>query len=186
MAKEGDPIAERVLAQVPGWLFLLVGLTLVALAVLTPAWMGCQRSAWRHEVMQARAEAAQREHRRYQQFHTALKQGDPLLLERLAYAQLRMKPTDTRLAGPPADSPVPGGSDARPRTGPTGEPAMLPIVDWLAVPMPRVGQQLDPFQPRDTRLTRLATGPSRWVMLAAGLLFAVAGLAGGPRRAEAS
>jgi hypothetical protein len=177
MARDGEPIAERAVSQLPGWLFLLTGLTLIALAVLTPAWLACREARHRHAVIEARAEAVARETDRYRQFHTALKARDPLLLERLAYAQLRMKPADARLARP-----VPGGGEATARQ--PAAPAMIPIADWLDVPTPRVGEQLDPYEPMNTRLTRLATGTSRWAMLAAGLCCAAGGLLAGAGRSD--
>jgi hypothetical protein len=179
-----QPLAARVLAVVPGWLFLLVGLTLVAIAVLTPGWLDCRRLAWQHALMQAQAQAMERQAQRYAQFHQALKHEDPVLLERLAYVQLRLKPADTRLVRPSEPgsprSAIPGGGEqAQPAT--PAEPARLPIARWLHEPLPQAGQEIAPYQPPQSRLTRLATGDSRFALLAAGLLCGVGGLLAGGR-----
>jgi hypothetical protein len=177
MAESEDTLMERALAVVPGWLFLLAGLTMVAAAVLTPSWLASQKLAWQHALMEAQAQALQKQARRYDQFNEALKRHDPVLLERLAYVQLRMKPANARLVLPEqADrwgGSIPGGGE---RATSDPEPGMLPIASWLHQPLPTVGQEVAPYRPPDSRLTRLATGQSRFLLLAAGLLCGIGGL----------
>jgi hypothetical protein len=172
--------AERGLTALPGWLFLLAGLALIAAAVLTPTWLQARELAHRHRVLEARAEALGAQRARYEQFHEALKQHDPVLLERLAYVQLRMKPADAKLLAPQQPSAIPGGGEGsdQARLG----AAMLPISAWLHVPLPKVGREIPPLQPVDTRLVRLATGHTRHGMLAAGALCAIGGLFSGTGR----
>jgi len=181
MAEADDPIGERVLARLPGWLFLIAGLAMIGAVVLTPTWLAADALAGRHALMAAQREAMLEHRERYQHFYTALKRGDPLLLERLAYEQLRLKPRDARPAFPRrADDPgqaIPGGGEGR--AGFRAGPSMIPVTDWLARPLPQAGSDATIERPRQSMLTRIATGGSRWVLLAAGLLCVAGGLLAG-------
>lgn len=192
-----NSVFDRVLAALPGWLLLGAGLALMAAVVLTPAWLDWHKLAWQREVVEAQSEHLAAQAARYERFHVALRRDDPVVLERLAYVELGLKPADkTPLPGAPLTPGLEeGGStarhhfagyrlsnglsdDATPRR-PTVVPptATVGSVDhWLARPLPKVGQELPVYQPPRSRLTRLATGHSRFAMLAAGLACIVAGL----------
>jgi hypothetical protein len=183
MARESTPAAIRVLAKAPGWVFVLAGLALIAAPVLVPPWLASQRVAYQHHVLEQRAEALTRQRERYDQFLSALEAADPLLLKRLAYEQLRMKPAHPE--NPPAEAPggesVPGGGEQASRdSGGTqrlaADSPMVPVDAWLDRPLPRVGAGIEPYTPPRSRLVRLATGYTRWGMLGAGLLTLAAGL----------
>lgn len=155
---------DRVFDALPGWLFVLCGLALVSIVVLTPAWLDAHETAWRLKVMQAQAQALHEQAQRYRDFQTALEADDPVVLERLAMTHLRM-----RLTGkwPIHTTPV---------TQDTAD-----VGAWLAVSQPRIGRELLPYAAPDNRLTRLALGPGRAGLLAVGLLCLIAGLFFNPR-----
>lgn len=188
MSADPDHPAERFLAALPGWLFLVAALALLAMVIVTPPWLAVRELAWQRELMRAQVERLERQHDRYGYFHAALRNHDPVLLERLAYTQLRLKPTDKQMLAPPTLAQADGGRAngrggtslhaaslalAEPAEGSRGRPAAaLPsasVEAWLSEPLPIVGVDL-PF-PRsiETRLTRLTAGRSRVGLLLAGL-----------------
>jgi hypothetical protein len=146
---------DRVLAAVPGWLVMLGGLVLLAVAMVVPLHQETARLAWRGEVMQQQLDALVRQRMRYEQFLAALEDDDPVLLSRLAYAQWRYQPAEASLL------PVGGFTED------------ASISRWLAEPMPAL-----PAGPPtvDNRLTRLTDGRSRLVLLITALLCIVGGL----------
>lgn len=188
--------ADRV-AALPGWLLLAGGLALVALAVLTPQWMENQRLAWQRTVLEAQTRHLTDQAQRYAELHEALAEGDPVLLERVAFVELGLKPRGKQpLLPSPETAPDPvrtnhfasmresGGAGGSP-PAPDPEAAALMAVqhqrknmrtvsDWPVRPLPRVGRELPGYQPPDTRLTRLTRGQSRLGLIAAGLLCLVA------------
>ncbi len=143
------------MAGLPGWMLLISGLAIVAATVLTPTWMSLREVDWQRQVMREQIERLERQRERYAQFHAALVDDDPVLLERLAYTQLRYQPVEAMLMAE-ADA-----LDAS-------------IAAYLAEP----AQGVLPARPPtiDTRLVRLTTGPTRAPLLAAGLLCLVGGL----------
>jgi len=177
---------EHVTAALPGWLLVSGGLALIALAVLTPAWLSARELGWRQEVLAAQAAALIDQQDRYQRFALALEHDDPVVLERLAYVELGLKPVH-KTPLPPVPYRVAGDyrftSHAPGQgSGGGGRELFSPIAaagsvdDWLARPLPKVGRELRAYERPNTRLTRLATGRSRFVMLAAGAICLVAGL----------
>ena len=183
---EADPGTDEspLLRALPGWLCLLGGLALIALAVLTPAWVSSRSLAQQHQVMAAKARRAEARVERREQFLAALDRGEPLLLERLAYLELRLRPADKRplLMRGRASQPEPLLSPvmAKPREA-TAQ--LVPAGRFAHRPPPtRLAKQ---SAVPETRLTRLTTGHSRWWLLAAGVLCAVGGLLAGNGRAEA-
>ena len=159
--------ADRLTAALPGWLLLLGGLSLLGLMLLTPAWVQNREIAWQRDVMRLQTQHLERQQQRYQDFQNALAMDDPILLERLAFAQLRQKPVGQELLLPTGD----GQADVL-----EGIDAAGSIDAWLWEKMPEVGQEIPPYQPLDTRLTRLAQGERRLFVMTAGLLCAAGGL----------
>ncbi|MFW6094785.1 MAG: hypothetical protein ACODAC_12495 [Pseudomonadota bacterium] len=175
---------DRVLEPLPGWLLLGAGLALVAAVVLTPAWLDYHKLAWQRQVLTAQSEHLAAQTERYDRFHLALVEDDPVVLERLAYVELGLKPVNKTplLPNAPRSShhhfAAHGDAGERTRPAPIPPPAATTgsIDDWLLRPLPRVGHDLPPYQPPRTRLTRLATGDSRFVLLAAAIACLSAGL----------
>lgn len=157
---------DRVCDLLPGWMFGLAGAALLAIVVLTPPWLEHREAAWRLEVMRAQAEALATQADRYERFAAAIRDDDPVVLERLAMTHLRMA-----VAG---KTPL----HVRALEEDTGD-----IGAWLAVPQPVIGQDLPAYAPIENRLTRLVVGPGpgRPVLLVVGLLSLVGGVLFNPR-----
>ena len=97
----------------------------------------------------------------------ALDRGEPVLLERLAYEYLNLKPSQTTLIDQ-----SPGLSDDEVKVA-------RRIEDWVRRPLPRVGVDIAPLQPLPpykARLAHIATGRARLPMLILGAAFVVLGL----------
>lgn len=160
-----------VFAAVPAWLFIVAGMALLTIAVLTPQWLENRRLAWERDLMLAQSETLDQQVKRYEHFLAAIEYGDPAVMRRLALAQLRMRPDDMSLLEAPA-GPVEEARD--PEASDLAESAALE--DWLAVPPPQVGQDYAPYSVTQTRLTRLATGRHRLVLVVAAATCLIAGL----------
>jgi hypothetical protein len=122
---------------------------------------------------------------RYVDFQAALEADEPVLLERLAFTQLRLKPigtetADLRPTDPAAviDSPDP---DAIRQVTMNWQSAQ-PIEYWLSRPQLAPDAQAAPaiVRPRETRLIRAVTGDNRIWVAAFGALLLIVGL--WPRR----
>ena len=171
---------ETLLTALSGWLPLVAGMTLVGMTVITPEWLGWRELRWQRDMLALQAKGLSEQRAGYAGFYDAVMADDPVLLERLAFTQLHIKPADKRLldgvgnvwAGDKAVA-VGGGlteGTAWTDQGP-GE-----IESWLAVPLPVVGRDIATLQPMNTRLTRLTGGRSRYVLLAVGMICLLAGL----------
>ncbi|MBI1369207.1 MAG: hypothetical protein GC162_11215 [Planctomycetes bacterium] len=142
--------------DIGGWLMLLSGFVIVSATVLTPAWRDVRALDRQRQLLDRQVTLLELEEQNYNAFVRAVQRDDPLLLERLAWHHLRLRPSGSEV--------VPVGSEI---------PARLPsIAQW-------VQPQLDPLVLRDddpthvdSRLIRLITGPSRpWVLAFGGWLI---------------
>lgn len=149
------------MAALPGWLLLLGGITLLAMALLVPAWLALRDLQWQHTVMEAQVDRLLQQQQRYSAFLAALESEDPVLLEHLAYTQLRM---------------VPAGKDVLENAGGGSALADASVAQWLYQPMPRVGQEMPALPKINSRMTRLTTGPMRILFCVAALTCAAAGV----------
>lgn len=148
----------------PGWLFTAAGAALLAVVVLTPAWLDQHEAAWRLGVMRAQANALASQRNNYETFAAALQADDPVLLERLALTHLNLS--------------LEGKHAVR-----LTQPASAGTADvgaWLAVPQPVIGRDLPAYAPPTNRLVRVATGPGRPALLAIGLACLIGGIFYGP------
>ncbi len=162
----------RFVDALPGWLMLAGGLALVAMATLTPAWLELDRLDQQRAVMQQHAEAMTEQTRRYDAFLQAVLADDPVLIERLAYTQLRLEPV--------------GRFSVATSRGQASSWVDLPPGDvdrWLRVE-PVSGEAASPTPPVSSRLTRLAGGVARFGLLVAGVICIVGGLWWGPTPAD--
>lgn len=160
---------NRFAAHLADWLFLTAGLTLLALALIIPAWLSSQDLVWQRDLMRLQVERLSEQQARYQEFHEALEADDPVLLERLAFTQLGyqivgkqvLRLDEAALASEHADMLATSAS----------------IDHWLVEPMPKLGVDAPRRQRVDTRLTRLATTPELRVgLIAAAIACLAAGL----------
>ena len=163
-----EPTADnQAVAVLPGWLFLFAGLAVVAGVWLTPAWVAVREVRAERDLMRDQLAAMQRQTERYREFERAVLEDDPLVLERLAFTQLRLKPAGVSLP----EVEVEGG----PRRDAVGFAADASVDAWLAEPVPA-----PPAAPGasavNTRLTRLTTGVLRLPLLLAGMACVVGGL----------
>jgi hypothetical protein len=149
------------------------------MVLITPEWMGWRELVWQRDVLKIQSERLETQRASYEQFNDALAADDPVLLERLAFTQLRVKPAGKRLindlwavAGPDSGA-TPGAAQASDGQLYAGSEV---IESWLASPQPVVGRDIQPLRVIDSRLTRLTRGPARYVLLTVAVLCLVAGL----------
>lgn len=188
-------LIDRILAPLPGWIFLLSGLTIVGLALLVPTWIEWRELRWRLDLMRTQTERIVEQRDRFAQFNEALASDDPILLERLAYYHLRLKREE--LTPLTVGSIVPAMNRTRPNAGTRGGPAggtpdrpliipalanrpvappVLSIEDMLERPLPTPGIDYPAYTAVKSRLVRITTGPMRLPLVGAGLLAIIAGL----------
>ncbi len=163
-------VIGRLLTPLPEWAFVLCGVALIGLVVLVPQWLDNRSVQWERDLMQVQAQRLERQTQRYRDFHAALAADDPVLLERLAYTQLRRVPVGSRVI---SEAPVDAASLARPAavTSYDGN-----IDAWLLEPQPQVGTDVPPHRVIEARLTRVADGSARLGVIAAAALCLLAGL----------
>ena len=162
-------MTSRLADRLPGWMFLTSGLALFAAVVLTPPWLALREDTWKLQVMQAQSSALATQTQRYQLFDNALRNDDPVVLERLALTHLRL--------GVKGKLPL----WVRPVAEETGD-----VGAWLSVAQPQIGQDLPAFQPLQNRLTRIVTGSARPALAGISLLLIVAGVLFNPRSVSRS
>jgi len=100
MAMRKDNLFTSMLAALPGWIMLVCGTAMVVVCLLGQSWLEQQRLMSHLQLIQQQARQMERQQVSYREFHQALKQQDPLLLERLAFYHLRLKPLNTQTLGP--------------------------------------------------------------------------------------
>ena len=172
----------RAAEHAPGFLAVVAGAAVLSAMVLVPAHMERERVEWRRDVMAAQAGHLASLAKRYHDFSQALAEGQPVLLERLAYSQLKIRPVG-KSAVPLGDAAEPGGAE-----GHTSVLAATRLDDpadihaWLSRPLPEVGRELAPHRPVRTRLARLAMGQSRVGLIVAGGILIFGGLLWSPTK----
>ncbi len=171
---------DRVLEESAGWLVLLCGMTILAGVVLMPQWWSNRQLDARRDLMARQLELMDDQRQRYEEFNSALAADDPLLLERLAYSQLHWRPAEGELW--PQQEHVALASNSLSFTGVCddhlAESASVDAV--LTEPGQQMRAQPQVSEQKPTRLVRLTSGFSRWVLMAAGMMFTIAGLGMGP------
>ena len=139
-----------------GWLPLGGGLALIALAMLLPAWGDLHETRRQLDQLSVTlADQTERLHR-YQQLIVSVRNDDPMILQRLAWNELRLKPVGAEVLGePPLDGRM-AAVHERWVGGPTA----------IALPAPE----------GDSKLERLINGPRRPMVMLAGALLIGFGL----------
>ena len=162
----GKLIHNRVPGHVLSLLFLLVGMGLVAAVILMPTYLENRELEWQRDLLRLQAQRMAEQDAAYRQSLAALGRGEPVLLERLAYEYLNLKPAQTTLVGQ-----TPSSEDT--------EKVARRIEDWVRRPLPVVGVDLPALQPlpsHKARLAHVATGRARLPMLILGAALVVLGL----------
>ncbi len=142
-----------------GWCLLVGGMMIMGVTMLMPTWLQVQSLREHRDSVIAELDALQTKHANYLQFEQAVSEGDPILLQRLAWHQLHLKPVG-----------MSSFDDATP-----AEPGQaMHYEHWLDVnqPAPTKATAGTP-----TQLERLTTQPmSRLGMLALGGLLIASGV----------
>ncbi len=166
----------EVLFQTPSWVMLLAGIVTVAATLLVGPYLENRQLDWQRQVIQQRATVHDSQRQAYDRMLVALKSDDPILLQRLAYHYLRLKPTGARLLTPtnPTTN-LRAATTPSPTLAPLGE-RVTTIETWMAQGMPPPPVLPAPQTTLDARLVRLTTGPLRPMVAAAGALAIALGL----------
>ncbi len=177
-----------------GWTLLVGGMLLLAAVILTPAWLECNELRWQQHTLRLQALSLAEQAQAYRQFHHAVTTGDPVVIERLAYTELGLKPAGTTPllthAGANALWSNSTNADRARAVDPTALPdlnmpersagiAGLPassIAAWLHRPVPRVGIEVAAYQPVRSWLTRITTSGTRPAIITAALACLIAGM----------
>jgi hypothetical protein len=185
---------QRLLAELPGWIFLLGGAVLVAAVVLGRGRVENAPLIWQRDLLAAQARQLDARRDAYQTLRTALDEGDPVLLERLAFEYLRLQPRDRFLLATPGTPGIPGSDGAGkvsrwPKAiapaAAAPEAEFTPAIDRtveasLNRPLSREGLDVPPFAPDRSLLARLAQGWSAPGLVGVGGMLIVAGLMWSP------
>jgi len=184
-----DPTpADAIVGGAVSWLFILVGLAAVAAAALIPAYFDTLDIQQARAYQAAEADMLAQERGRYQDFHQALIDDDPVLIERLAMTELRLQPVGTRVAQRTPSDPLALVDE------PTQEaidralmqqPLMRSIENELSRPDLKAQMQIEVNieRPRATRIVQAATGENRPWVAGGGAMLLMLGL--WPRRTSA-
>ena len=173
----------------PGWMVLVSGMALTAMALLMPAWREHQVLRWQHDVLSEEARQLDERVNAYQRFHDALASDDLAAVGRMAYYALHLRPEGTESAaslGRPdggATAYVSRFRGSASSPAPDRNTTIEDALDAAVSPHDAAGRRPVPV---NSRLARLTGGGSRLVMLAAGMIGVWAGLmmSGGPPRTQ--
>lgn len=141
-----------------GWLCVSCGVTILAVTVLAPAWLDVRQLRYERSILTRQAALLEARERNYETFVIAVERNDPMLLQRLAWRHLRLKPADADLPHPATRIQI-DNADLDEWMRPTASQA-IPIA--AVQPLP------------NTKLVRLVLGPSRpWVLAFGGWLILI-------------
>jgi hypothetical protein len=186
---------SRVTASIPGWVLLFAGMGITATGVFAEDWSRNDAILWQRDMIQTQAKQVADQKNNYILFHTALAKEDPILLERLAMTQLRLKPEQLDVPG--ISKPVLVTQSAQPAAVPVRQktkeqsrplPPIVPVEDLLSQPVSHPGVNISEYQAPKSTLLSICSGNSRLGVIAAGILCILAGLispTGNPREDEA-
>lgn len=139
-----------------GWLLLICGVAVITITVLTPPWLSEKQLESQAQALYRQACLEEIQLTNSQAFVRALERGDPLLIQRLAYHHLNVKPqtAETIFESPNlTHRPVPS------------------MDQWVRPNLPPIRINTKSYTLPDTHLVRLITGASRpWVLAMGGWL----------------
>ena len=178
--------ADALIGGALGWLFIMVGCASIAAAALIPAYFDTLDIQQARETEAIKATMLAEERQRYEDFHQALVDDDPVLIERLAMTELRLKPVGTEVARQSPSDPLALVADPEPlaiQHALASQPQMRSIENELSRPDLKQQAVIDVVieRPRETRLIIAATGEFRPLLAGFGALLVLMGL--WPRRA---
>lgn len=143
----------------PGWLFIAAGLVMVCAAVLIPPQRQLAEMRDQLGLLREHERVGVERLRAYAEFIERLEQGDPVLLRRLAAAQLNLAPA--------GDVPILAAGSAA-----------APVTEWIEATVPPV--EFRPHDPVQSDLVELVTGEHRHWVLAGSIAALFIGLLLGP------
>lgn len=175
---------NRVVAHLIGWASLGIGAALIAMVMLVSPWLELHYAQWERGWIEACAKTQQDQVEAYEHFASALSSNDPVLLQRLAYHHLRLKPSRAQIVSLPGTAGALAGANLT-----SGNEAVEPlpltragdsrsglVEQWLHKAYPVIGIDYPAYGAPDHMAIRLATGPKRILLLALGGLFLLCGL----------
>ena len=189
MRGESAPMpVSRVFTHLMGWLSLALGMGMVAAIALVPPWLELRYAQWERGFIEQCSRRQFKQIENYENFAAALQSNDPVLLERLAFHHLRLKPAGAVLVSMPnaitgesgirtvvnADGSLSSGPDTDPTAMPNEKRTLLD--QWLTAPMPVVGEDYPAYEVPSHPAIRLVTGPKRSLLLGLGGVFLLCGL----------
>jgi hypothetical protein len=163
-------------------------MAITAAGVLVEDWSKNHALAWQRQVLTLQASQLAEQKESYISFNDALTKQDPILLERLAMTQLRLKPQHIEVPGAntrqdilvrnAANSARPATiSDTRPEPQEHRVlPAIVPVEELLAKQIAVPGETISEYSAPRSTLISICTGNSRLGVIAAGILCIIAGL----------
>lgn len=162
-----------------GWMLLVAGMVLLGSGLVVQTWSQCRELDWYHRLMLIQERQLTRQEEKYRGFHDALASADPVLIERLAYHVLHLKPVGAAIIPTPAPSPF--AYPARRSVTAVGTQPQPPqqassIEDWLNVPIPQLNVDYPPPQPVRSALVRMSTGTKRLGVILVGAICIGLGL----------
>lgn len=154
----------------PGWLFVIAGLTLLLASVLIPAAEQVREAYWQRDRALLVEKHRQERMARYQEFATALEQGEKPLVLALAASQLNQIPADRVPIG--VGSTRGGYTDIK-----AGSASVFPNLEPDPIDLPD-------FRPFDSTLSRMVTETKvrPWVLVVGSVLVLVGLLPASRRR----
>ncbi len=183
---------DRIIAPIPGWVLLFAGMAITATGIFAEDWARNDAIHWQREVIQTQAKQIAEQKNNYVMFNTALAKEDPILLERLAMTQLRLKPEQLDVPGVSKPvlvanaAPLPAKQKGKEEN--RALPPIIPVEDLLSHPVSHPGVNISEYQPPKSTLLSICSGNSRLGVIGAGILCILAGLispTGNPREDEA-
>ena len=147
-------IVVELACQLPDWIFLTAGIAICAAALLVPAYLENRQLLWQQGLQAKQYQTMQQQEQDYRGTLRALDANDPVLLERLAYPYLHLKPVG-------ATPMLVGGHGA-----PADRFAAVDV--WLQRPLPRGCVDYPAYTPIESPGLRFVTGAMRVPALAVG------------------
>ncbi|MEX0777708.1 MAG: hypothetical protein WD042_18545 [Phycisphaeraceae bacterium] len=157
----------HVAIQTPSWVMLLVGIATVAATLLVGPYLDNQRLAQQRDQIEHQVTRLVDHRDSYRRMLDALDSDDPILLQRLAYHYLRLKPVGVTVM-----------NQQRALSGvirPVAEPVTT-IDTWIQRDMPAPPPMAEAPSWLDSRVIRFTTGPLRPLVAAFGAVAIAIGL----------
>lgn len=161
--------SDRFLAGLSQWLLLLSGVVVLAAALLVPAWCEIRELAWQEHCLTLQARQLREQRHHYEQAADALAANDPVMLQRIAYHYMRLKPNDAEMI-------LKAGNQAGHQAGHQLGADVLPIEAIVHEPVAHVGNDLAPLEPINSRLVRVTHGPTRLATAGVAIICLLLGL----------